>query len=133
MRKSSLCTAGGVAMLLLGGSAANAAGVADLAKAFTDKTAGTIIQRVHSPYEAKQTLYGLGYYDVHVERTSLPYSFNACKRGLRYHIHVNYYGDLVQVDKLGPCRGYRYDDDDYRSGPYYRKRYRYYRNGRYGY
>jgi hypothetical protein len=72
-------------------------------------------------YEAKDTLYGLGYYDVRVERASLPYSFNACKRGVRFHIHVNWYGDLVQVDEIGPCGdgGYRgYDDRPYRSYRY---------------
>jgi hypothetical protein len=54
----------------------------------------------------------------------LPYSFNACKRGVRYHIHVNWYGDLVQVDELGSCggddryyRGRSYDDE-YRRGRY---------------
>src|SRR4051794_19775959 len=52
----------------------------------------------HSLYEAKDTLASLGYYEVQVERASLPYSFSACKRGVRYHIHVDYYGTLVQVD-----------------------------------
>ena len=75
----------------------------------------------HSLYEAKDTLYGLGYYDIQVERASLPYSFNACKRGVRYHIHINWYGDLVKVDELGSCggddryyRGRSYDDDSRR-------------------
>lgn len=80
----------------------------------------TSVAQAHSLYEAEETLYGLGYYDVRIERASLPYSFNACKRGLRYHIHVDWYGDLVQVDELGPCGGYayqpRYDDDE---GPRY--------------
>ena len=77
----------------------------------------------HSLYEAKDTLYGLGYYDLRVERASLPYSFNACKRGVRYHIHMNWYGDLVQVDELGAC-----GDDGYRAydGPYRSYRYRRY-------
>src|SRR6476661_5502279 len=78
----------------------------------------------HSLYEARETLSDLGYYDIQVERASLPYSFNACKRGVRYHIHVNWYGDLVQVDDLGSCggddryyRGRSYDDE-YRRGRY---------------
>ena len=53
-----------------------------------------MVQRVHSLDEAEDTLHRRGYYDVRVERASLPYSFNACKRGVRYHIHVNYYGLL---------------------------------------
>jgi hypothetical protein len=63
---------------------------------------------VHSLYEAKHTLRDLGYYDIQVERANLPYSFIACKRGARFHIHINYYGDLVQVDEVGPCREYGY-------------------------
>ena len=52
---------------------------------------------------------------------SLPYSFNACKRGVRYHIHVNWYGDLVQVDGARPLHyGYR----SYNDGPYRSYRYR---------
>jgi hypothetical protein len=72
----------------------------------------------HSPYEARNTLASFGYYDVEIERASLPYSFTACKRGTRYHIHVDWHGDLVQVDPIGGCRertyGRRwYDDRDY--------------------
>src|SRR5262245_33338686 len=59
----------------------------------------------HSVSEAIQTLYEHGYRDVRVERASLPYSLNGCKRGVRYHVHVDYYGDLVQVDEHGPCYG----------------------------
>jgi hypothetical protein len=91
------------------------------AVALTTIAAGVSTTQAHSLYEAKDTLYGLGYYDVRVERASLPYSFNACKRGVRFHIHVNWYGDLVQVDEIGPCGdgGYRgYDDRPYRSYRY---------------
>lgn len=102
MWKRSIGPAMGLAALALGASAADA----------------------HSLYEAEDTLRGLGYYDVRVERATLPYSFNACKRGVRYHIHVNWYGDLVQVDELGSCgdSGYRSRYDD-RDGSYrYRRR-----------
>ncbi len=104
-------------------AAAHAVGVTDMSKGLHG--AGTIVQRVHSLGEAEQTLYGLGYYDVRVERASLPYSFNACKRGSRYHIHVDYYGTLVQVDRLGPCEDYADAPDDYgRRSHYDRYRYR---------
>ena len=95
MRNTTIGEAIGLAALALGASAAYA----------------------HTLDEATDMLYGLGYYDVRVERASLPYSFNACKRGVRYHIHVNWYGDLVQVDELG---GYRSHND----GPYRSYRYR---------
>jgi hypothetical protein len=83
-------------------------------------------------YEAEESLLRRGYYDVRLERASLPYSFNGCKRGVRYHIHVDYYGDLVQVDPIGACdgNGYgyngrrRYYEDEYNGGYYNRNRYR---------
>ena len=62
MRNTTIGAAAGLAALALGASAAYA----------------------HTLDEATDTLYGLGYYDVRVERASLPYSFNACKRGVRY-------------------------------------------------
>ncbi len=104
MRKTSIGAAVGLATLALGASAAAA----------------------HSLYEAKDKLYAIGYYDVRVERASLPYSFSACKHGVRYHIHMNWYGDLVQVDELGACGddGYRsYDGYPYRSQRYRRHGY----------
>jgi hypothetical protein len=117
-----LCIASSLAMLLVSASGANAGGAGNIATGLRDQGAGTLVEKVHSLHDAKHTLYGLGYYDVRVERASLPYSFNACKRGVRYHVHVNYYGDLVQVDELGSCR--RYDDygDDY---GYRHRRHRY--------
>ena len=123
MSRISVFTASGFAIMLLAVGPADAAGVG-LTK--VPNEAGVMLQRVHSVYEAEQTLYRRGFYDVRLERASLPYSFNACKRGVRYHIHVNYYGDFVQVDEVGPCR--RYDDGPIYSGrrPYY-DRYRDYR------
>ena len=116
MRRA-LCAALG--LLVLGVSGANAQ---TTRAAHLDGQPGALVHKVHSLHEAKHSLRDLGYYDIEVERASLPYSFRACKRGVRYHIHVNYYGDLVQVDELGRCRGY--DDDEYG----YRSRY-----PRYGY
>ncbi len=66
--------------------------------------------QAHSLFQAKEKLYNLGYSSVRTERASLPYSFSACKRGARYHIHMNWYGDLVQVDATGPCGEYGYRD-----------------------
>jgi hypothetical protein len=123
MWRSSVLAASGLAIMLLGAARADAAGVG-IAK--PPSHAGSMLQHVHSVYEAEQTLYRRGSYDVRLERASLPYSFNACKRGIRYHIHVDYYGELVEVDEVGSCR--RYDDDQtyYGRRPYY-DRYRDYR------
>lgn len=109
MWRSSLRAAGTCALLFTGATAASA-NVVGMPRAYDP---GAIIHQVHSVYEAKNTLRDLGYYDIQLERASLPYSFVACKRGARFHIHINYYGDLVQVDEVGPCRDYR-DDGEYR-------------------
>lgn len=101
-----LCAALGLSVL--GASAANAADIR--AAVFTDQS-HTLLHKVHSLPQAEHKLRRLGYYDIDVERASQPYSFRACKRGVRYHIHVDYYGDLVQVDELGRCHAY--DDDGY--------------------
>ena len=82
---------------------ASGAGAASFSLSDPVTRSGTLVQRVHSVYEAEDALRRRGYYDVRLERASLPYSFNACKRGVRYHIHVDYYGDLIQVDPIGYC------------------------------
>src|ERR1700704_4944154 len=123
MSRISVFTASGLAIMLLAVGPADAAGVG-LTK--VPNEAGVMLQRVHSVYDAEQTLYRRGYYDVRLERASLPYSFTACKRGIRYHIHVDYYGDLVEVDEVGACR--RYDDGPaYYGRRLYYDRYRNYR------
>ena len=112
-----LCAALGLSLM---GAPAHAADIR--AAVFTDQF-HPLLHKVHSLHQAEHKLRRLGYYGIDVERASLPYSFRACKRGVRYHIHVDYYGDLVQVDELGRCRDYG-DDYSYRS----RSRY-----GRYDY
>jgi len=131
MLRLPLCSGPALALALCA-SGAGAAGVG------VPNPAGdnpTVLLRVHSVYEAEESLHRRGYYDVRLERASLPYSFNACKRGVRYHIHVDYYGDLVQVDPIGSCgdNGDRYygrrpyDDNQYsgRNHDRYSDRYRY--------
>jgi hypothetical protein len=132
MFRMTLCSVPALALAFCT-SGAGAAGIG-VPTPVRDRTA--VVQRVHSVYEAEESLRGRGYYDVRLERASLPYSFNACKRGVRYHIHVNWYGDLVQVDPLGPCGGNgdgyygrrRYYEDEDDGGYYnrYRHRPRYY-------
>jgi hypothetical protein len=127
MHRRVICAASGLAIMFLGASGADAAGVG--AVNFS-RDSSAILHRVHSVYEAEETLYRRGYYNVRLERASLPYSFNACKRGTRYHIHVDYYGELVQVDEVGSCgRGYG-GSAYYGRRPYY-ERNRYDRRGDY--
>lgn len=123
-----LSIAGALAALVFDASGA-AAGMVGLEK--PSLIDGRIVQKVHSVDAAEHTLHRRGYYDIRLERPTLPYSFNACKRGVRYHIHMNYYGDLTQVDAIGRCHGNGYGyyarrsyDDYYGRRPYY-ERYRY--------
>jgi hypothetical protein len=111
MWRNSLCASGAVALVLVGVSDAGAVSVGSSKPAGLD----AIIQRVHSVYEAEETLYRRGYYDIRLERATIPYSFNACKRGIRFHVHVGYYGELVERDALGPCER---DDGFYRQRRY---------------
>ena len=120
MRAYVLSIGGALALTLFWFSYADAAA---MAVPRSLKQASESVHAVHSVYEAKDTLYRRGYYDVQLERSSLPYSFNACKRGVRYHIHMNYYGDLVEVEAVGRC----YEDayaPRYDVGPRYYGRYR---------
>jgi hypothetical protein len=128
MLRTTLCSGPALALALC----ASGAGATGMGLPSAQRNSATLVQPAHSVYEAEETLQRRGYYDVRLERASLPYSFNACKRGVRYHIHVNYYGDLVQVDPIGECdgNGYgyygrrRYYDDGYNGGYYNRYSYR---------
>ncbi len=85
-----VCTAGGLTVVLsLPGVAS--AGAAGLGRPTGPIHPGTAIEKTHSVGAARAKLYRHGYHDVQIERATLPYSFTACKRGTRYHVHVNYY------------------------------------------
>ena len=107
MTISPLTIASGLALLLASVSSVQAAGAGGTAKGIASTQQNSIVVRVHSFYEAKHKLRDLGYYAIQTERSTPPYSFVACKRGQRYHIHIDYYGDLVQVDEAGACHDYR--------------------------
>ena len=126
MLRTSLCSASAPALVLC----ASVAGATGLNVPNPASNSGSVVQKVHTVYEAEETLQRRGYYDVRLERASLPYSFNACKRGVRCHVHVNYYGDLVQVDPIGSCgdNGYgHYGRRPYYDGGYYGRNYDRYR------
>ena len=130
MWKNRLFAAGGLALLLAGASSSQAAGIAVGAGSISNAGSGTIVQRVHSLYEARHRLADSGYYDIQIERASLPYSFLACRRGTRYHLHVDYYGDIIQADQIGRCGGYGYGRRDYGDRPYFGNRWRFNRDRR---
>ena len=134
MGKFGLAAAVAAAGLL---SAITGSGAMTLPRDQAGTSSGSLVQKVHSLYEARDKLGRLGYYNIHTERASVPYSFIACKRGVRYHIHVNYYGDFQQVDPVGACRSHGYGDgygrSDYQERPYYAPRFRPQRHRRYDY
>ena len=94
---------------------------------------GSSLASAHSGYEARDKLSALGYYDIRTERiSSLPYSFTGCKRGTRYHIHVDYYGELTQVDEVGGCQRYEREESRYEHPRIYHRYDGYRRYQRYG-
>ncbi len=108
MRTHLLSLASVLALTVAGASASQAASFSPLSKGIAGTATNSLIVRVHSADAARDTLARRGFYDIRDERTdSLPYSFIACKRGARYHIHVSWYGELEQVDEVGQC----YDRD----------------------
>ena len=105
MRNQLLSLASVLTLAVAGVTASQAASFAPLTKGLAGSGANSLIVQAHSAYEARDVLRNHGFYDIQDQRTdSLPYSFIACKRGARYHIHVNYYGELEQVDEVGRCQ-----------------------------
>lgn len=113
---------------------ANANSLVPSAKSVAGRDAGNLVTKVHSLEVAEDQLAHHGFYNISVERASLPYSFIACKHGTRFHLHVNYYGGVEEADEIGTCQRYGNDDDGYRPRRHaygyndYRPR-RYYRSG----
>ena len=104
-----------------------------LAGALALLVSGTSLASAHSGYEARDKLSALGYHDIRTERiNSLPYSFTGCKHGTRYHIHVDYYGELTDVDEVGRCDGYDRGETRYEEPRRYRRNNGYNRYQRYG-
>ena len=127
--KSTIAALGSIGLLLAATATVNAASLAPSRNAVAD--AGSLITKVHSLDEAQDNLSNRGFYNIRVERATLPYSFVACKRGTRYHLHVNYYGQVEQTDEIGPCREYGNNDDDGDYRP--RQTNRHHFGNRYGY
>jgi hypothetical protein len=83
----------------------------------------------HDADQVRYELHQRGYYNVRFLVPEPPFQVNACRDGVRFHLHVDYYGRVTERVGVGPCdpvaRGPY--DDDYAS----RRRYRNY--GDYGY
>jgi hypothetical protein len=83
-----------------------------------------------SAHDAGQVHYELqarGYYNIRFLVPEPPFQVNACRDGVRFHLHVDYYGRIRERADIGPCHNWSrapYDDG-------YGWRRRYY--GDYGY
>ncbi len=76
-----------------------------------------------SAHDASQVQYELrerGYYQIEFLTDEAPFQVNACRDGERYHLHVDWYGQIRERVRIGSCqeqwsRGRRYyrDDDRY--------------------
>ena len=61
----------------------------------------------HSAYEVKHMLRDWGFTQIEVLDAGFPkYQFQGCKKGHRYHLHADYYGEITEKQQIGHC-----DDD----------------------
>lgn len=76
------------------------------------KESGSLILKVHDAGQVVSELRAKGYHRIQVVDPYLPkIQVNACKDGRRWHLHANYYGDIVHRKYIGRCGGYRYPSD----------------------
>ncbi len=114
-------TASLTALILCGGGVANAADFGngpDTSYENYDEERDRVrpVRRGNSVDHAYNKLQSHGFYNIVVERTDIPYSFRACKRGKRYHVHIDENGELEELNSLGACQQYA---DEYDGGPRY--------------
>lgn len=58
----------------------------------------------HSPHDVVHILRDHGYTEIEFADPSPPnYMANACKNGIRFHFHVDYYGEVTERRKIGYC------------------------------
>ena len=58
-------------------------------------------------HEAPQVRYELreqGYSQIQFLVAEAPFQVNACRGGLRYHLHIDWYGHVTERTPIGECR-----------------------------
>ena len=76
----------------------------------------------HTPGEVHHQLRHRGYYNINFIVAHPPqYQVNACRDGGRFHLHINFYGDVTERSYIGRC--HRYDADYGRRYEGYRRYY----------
>ena len=83
----------------------------------------------HDADEVRYELHQRGYYNIRFLVPEPPFQVNACRDGVRFHLHVDYYGRVTERVGLGPC--HTWSRAPYDDGNASRRRYRGY--GDYGY
>ena len=69
----------------------------------------------HTPHKVRHMLQDRGYYRIQFTDRVLPtFQVNACRRGMRFHLHVNYYGEVTRYDRIGWCKHRRHSRQFYR-------------------
>lgn len=65
----------------------------------------------HTPSDVRHILRDHGYYNIDFIETNPPvYMANACRGHVRYHFHVDYYGQVTERRPIGRCgHDYGYD------------------------
>ncbi len=84
----------------------------------------------HSADAVQEILENHGYSRIEFTDARPPnYMANACRGGVRYHFHVNYYGNVTERREIGSCgyraeRAERYDRDSrvHEEHPYRQRR-----------
>lgn len=67
----------------------------------------------HEADQVRQELRHRGYYDIQFVVAEPPqFQVNACLEGQRFHLHVDFYGQVTERSSGGPCR------PQWRSGRY---------------
>ena len=83
----------------------------------------------HDTDQLRHELHERGYTNIRLLVPEPPFQVNACRDGVRFHLHVDYYGRITERVGLGPCHTWS-------RGPYdgdYASRRRYRDDGYYGY
>ena len=70
----------------------------------------------HTPQKVRYMLQERGYYKINFTDRILPvFQLDACRRGKRFHLHVNFYGDVTRRDRIGWCDSRRQSRRSYRG------------------
>ena len=62
----------------------------------------------HGAGQVREELRGAGYYQIQFIEDEAPFQVNACRGGERYHLHIDWYGQITERSPTGECRERRW-------------------------